>query len=193
MKKKKGLTFVKKEKKIKPHHFKGVFILLFWMAAVSFIAFVLVLLFGTKAVVIGDGMESELHNSQEVLINKTAYVLFKPRVYDIVAFYPSGNRRTHFYIKRVVATPGDTVQIIEGHLYVNGEMFKGEEEYEYIEYAGLAENEIVLAKNEYFVLGDNRNNSEDSRYGNIGPVDRDDIVGKVWFHFKSGDNKAGFN
>ena len=193
MKKKKGLTFVKKEKKVKPHHFTGFFILLFWLAAVSFIAFVLVLVFGTRSAVIGDGMNPELVNSQEVLINKSSYLLFKPKVGDIIAFYPNGNKKSYMYIKRVVATGGDTVLIENGHLYVNGELFEDEELYEVMEYAGLAENLITLNKDEYFVLGDNRNDSEDSRYGNIGPVKGEDIVGRVWYHFKSGEEKAGFN
>ena len=191
MKKRKGLTFVKKEKVIKPHHFKGAFVLLFWMAAVSFIAFVLVLVFGTRTVVIGDGMENELYNSQEVLINKSSYIVFKPRPGDIVAFYPAGNTKTHYYIKRVVATPGDTVLIKDGHLYINGDLYKDSEMYGYIEYSGLAENEVVLEKGEFFVMGDNCNDSEDSRYGNIGPVDIDDIVGRGWLKFKYEDNKGG--
>ncbi len=170
MRKKKGLTFVKKEKKVKPHHFTGFFILLFWLAAVSFIAFVLVLVFGTKSAVIGDGMNPELVNSQEVLINKSSYLLFKPKVGDIIAFYPNGNKKSYMYIKGEVATGGDTVLIENGHLYINGELFEDEDLYEMIEYAGLAENLITLNKDEYFVLGDNRNDSEDSRYGNIGPV-----------------------
>ena len=191
--KKDGLTFVKKEKKIKPHHFKGAFLLLFWMAAVSFIAFVLVLIFGNRSVVIGDSMKPELYNSQQVLINKAAFVILKPKVNDIVAFYPNGNKNSHLYIKRVVAVPGDTVLIKDRHFYVNGSLFKDEGLYDYIEFAGLAEDEIVLGNGEYFVLGDNRNESEDSRYGNIGSVELDDIVGKVWFHFSIDDEKAGFN
>ena len=193
MKKKKGLTFVKKEKKVKPHHFTGFFILLFWLAAVSFIAFVLVLVFGTRSAVIGDGMNPSLVNSQEVLINKSSYLLFKPRVGDIIAFYPNGNKKSYLYIKRVVAVGGDTVLIENGHLYINGELFEDEDLYETMEFAGLAENMITLAKDEVFVLGDNRNDSEDSRYGNIGPVKNEEIVGRVWYHFKSGDKNAGFN
>lgn len=193
MKKKHELTFVKKEKKIKPHHFKGVFVLLFWMVAVSFIAFVIILIFGNRTAVIGDGMNPVLYNSQEVLINKASYILFGPRVGDIVAFYPNGNKNSHYYIKRVVATPGDTVIISDGHLYVNGYIFEDEGKYPPFEYAGLAENEIKLEKGEYFLIGDNRNNSEDSRYGNVGPVDRDYIAGRVYFHFSFEDKKMGFN
>ncbi|MCR4649766.1 MAG: signal peptidase I [Lachnospiraceae bacterium] len=193
MKKKAGLTFVKKEKKIKTHHFTSVFLLFFWMAAVSFIAFVLVLVFGTRSAVIGDSMNPVLVNSQEVLINKASYIILKPRVNDIVAFYPHGNKNSHMYIKRIVATPGDKVIIEDGNLYVNGEVYHREGHLDYIEYAGLAENEIVLEKGEYFVMGDNCNDSEDSRYGNIGSVSSDEIVGRVWFHFPFEDMKMGFN
>lgn len=193
MKKNKELTFYKKEKKIKPHHFKGAFILLFWMAAVSFIAFVIVLMFGTRTSVIGEGMEPTFYNSQEVLINKAAYVIFPPKSGDIIAFYPNGNSKSHYYIKRVVAVPGDTVLIVNGHLTVNNVLYEDEDLYDYMEYSGLAENEIVLGDNEFFVLGDNRNNSEDSRYGNIGTVERDNIDGKVWFHFSCDEADLGFN
>ena len=192
MKRRDGLTFVKKEKKIKPHHFTGLFVVFFWMAAVSFIAFVLVLIFGTRSAVIGDGMNPALYNSQEVLINKSSYLLFKPRVGDIIAFYPNGNRNSYFYIKRVVAVAGDEVLISNGHLYVNGDLFEDEDMYEKMEYAGLAENPIVLDRDEFFVLGDNRNESEDSRFGNIGAVKRDDIIGRVWYKFSLEDEKGGF-
>ncbi len=192
MKKKNGLTFVKKEKKIKPHHFTGLFILLFWMAAVTFIAFVIIMIFGSRTAVIGDSMKPVLYNSQEVLINKASYILFKPKAGDIIAFYPHGNKNSHLYVKRVVAEGGDTVLIQNGHLYVNGDLFEDEDLYDYMEFAGLAENEIHLEKDEVFVLGDNRNDSEDSRYGNIGPVKGDYVVGKVWFHFSTEDEKIGF-
>ena len=193
MKKKHELTFIKKEKKIKAHHFTGVAVLLFWFAAVTFISFVLVMVFGTRVAVVGDSMNPVLFNSQEVLINKASYIILRPRVNDIIAFYPNGNRNSHFYIKRVVALPSDTVLIENGHLYVNGELFEDEGMYEAMSYAGLAENEYKLENDEYFVLGDNREESEDSRYGNIGPVKRDDIIGRVWFHLKYENEKAGFN
>lgn len=192
MKKKHELTFYQKEKKIKPHHFKGLAILLFWMAAITFIAFVTVLLFGKRAVTIGGGMEPVLYNTQEVLINRTSYVLMSPKEGDVIAFFPNGNNKSHYYIKRVVAVPGDVVYIENGHLYVNGYVYKDEGKYDYMDYAGIAENEITLKNNEYFVLGDNRNDSEDSRYSDVGLVNKDYIEGKVWFRFKSNDHKMGF-
>lgn len=187
------LTFYKKEKKIKPHHFKGLLYLLFWMAAVSFIAFVIVLIFGTRTSVIGEGMQPTYFNSQEVLINKAAYIVLSPKRGDVIAFYPNGNSKSHAYVKRVVAVPGDKVQIVNGHLNINGILYEDEDKYDNMVYSGLAENEIILGDEEYFVLGDNRNNSEDSRNGNIGPVKSDNIVGKVWFHLSCEESSMGFN
>ena len=80
--------------------------------------------------------------------------------------------------------PGDTVQIKDGALYVNDELYKESTDVASMEDAGLASDPIELEKDEYFVLGDNRNNSEDSRYANIGNVKKDYIIGKAWFHFK---------
>ena len=98
-----------------------------------------------------------------------------------MAFLPNGNEKSHYYVKRVVGVPGDTVQIVDGALYVNGELFEEKKEVPSMEYAGVAEDEIKLGINEYFVLGDNRNNSEDSRYANIGLIKKEHIVGKGWF------------
>ncbi len=192
MKKNHELTFYQKEKKIKPYHFKGAFALLFWMAALSFVAFVLCMLFGMKTSVVGDGMLPEFSNSQEVLINKTSYIIFSPKSGDIIAFYPNGNKKSHLYVKRVVAVPGDTIYIEKGHLYVNGYIHKDEGKYESMDFAGILENEVTLKNDEYFVLGDNRNDSEDSRFDDIGLVKKDFIEGRVWFRLKNDDIKTGF-
>ena len=84
-------------------------------------------------------------------------------------------------MKRVIGIPGDTVQIKEGEVYVNGELFEDEDEFAPILDAELAAEPVKLEEDEYFVLGDNRNNSEDSRYANIGNVKKEYIIGKAWF------------
>ena len=85
------------------------------------------------------------------------------------------------YIKRVIGLPGEHVQIMDGKVYINGSVLEDDVSEDDILTAGLAAGELTLGENEYFVLGDNRNNSEDSRFANVGVVKKDDIVGSVWF------------
>ena len=115
------------------------------------------------------------------MINRFIYLLSDPKPGDIVVFLPNGNEKSHYYVKRVIGIPGDTVQIKEGEVYVNGELFEDEDEFAPILDAELAAEPVKLEEDEYFVLGDNRNNSEDSRYANIGNVKKEYIIGKAWF------------
>ena len=85
------------------------------------------------------------------------------------------------FIKRVIGLPGEHVQIMDGKVYINGSVLEDDGSEDDILTAGLAAGELTLGENEYFVLGDNRNNSEDSRFANVGVVKKDDIVGSVWF------------
>lgn len=186
----KGLSFYKKKKRISANLVKEILSCLFGMFVAVFIAFVAVYAVGMSVSVIGVSMEPGLTNGQSVLINRYAYLLSSPRAGDVVAFLPNGNKNSHYYIKRVVAVPGDTVQIIGGRLYVNGEQIT--EEFDKMAEAGIAENPLVLGMDEYFVLGDNCNNSEDSRSANIGPVKGKDIVGEVWLHMGSNTEGIGF-
>ena len=126
-------------------------------------------------------MEPVLYNGQGILINRFIYRLTSPKRGDIVAFLPNGNKNSHYYLKRVVGLPGETVQIIGGYVYINGELLLEGENYDKIADPGIAENEIILGSDEFFVLGDNRNNSEDSRSGNIGAIKKETIAGKAWF------------
>ena len=105
-------------------------------------------------------------------------------------FLPNGNEKSHYYVRRVIACPGDTVQIKNGKVYINGELYKEDIVSASIEDPGVAADEVKLGDDEYFVLGDNRNSSEDSRMANIGNVKKDYIIGKAWFHFK-GFGKMG--
>ena len=181
MARRKGLNFRKQKKKISTDLLKEIWNYIFIIAATILVAFVLVLSVGMRTKVIGASMEPILYNGQEILVNRFVYRLLAPKQDDIVVFLPNGNENSHYYVKRVVAVAGDTVQIKDGILYVNNEPY-GTDRYDKIFDAGMLENAITLESEEYCVLGDNINNSEDSRSGNIGMVKRDDIVGKVWFH-----------
>ena len=186
----KGLSFYKKKKKISQALLREIFSWIFSIALSVFLAGVIVIFLGRSARVVGMSMEPTLENGQQIYIDRFTYILSSPKAGDVVAFLPNGNENCHYYIKRVVAGPGDKVRIADGTLYVNGQQSIWVTER--VLDAGIAENELILGSGEYFCIGDNPNNSEDSRSANIGPVDEDDIVGKAWFHLKSSTEGMGF-
>ncbi len=191
MTRKKGLHFYEKKKKLNKSVLRECATVLFCMAAAVLAAFVIVYCIGIKTSVIGDSMSPTLTNGQEILINQLVYSVSSPKRGDVIVFLPNGNENAHFYVKRVVGLPGETVQIRGGHIYIDGERYSGRE-YDKISDAGIAEYPVTLGKNEYFVLGDNVNSSEDSRSANIGVVHSDDIIGKAWFHMKGDFEGMGF-
>ena len=107
--------------------------------------------------------------------------MFKTNVTDDAALH----------IRRVIGLPGESVLIKDGKIYINGELYEETGDYPDISNPGLAETSISLESGEYFVLGDNRNNSEDSRYSDIGNIKKNYIVGKLWFTV-SPRSKMGF-
>ena len=169
-----------------------VFQFLFWGCTMVLIAFVFVFCFGIKTSVIGVSMEPTLYNGQEIFINRFVYFLTDPAPGDVVVFLPNGNDNSHYYVKRVIAGPGETVLIQDGLVYVDGSVFETEMVYDKIEDGGIADNGITLGEDEYFVLGDNRNNSEDSRSSNVGIVMKNYIIGQAWFHMGTQDSGPGF-
>jgi signal peptidase I len=189
MAKSKGLTFYKRKKRISPVLIKEIFAWLFGILAAIFLAGVLTYFYGMSTNVVGVSMEPTLMNSQQIFIERFIYTLSTPKVGDVVVFLPNGNENTHYYVKRVVGIPGDTVQIQEGQLYVNG--LPSEEITVKIVDPGIAENTLTLAGGEYFCIGDNPNNSEDSRSANIGPVKDKDILGKAWLRLKQDETEFG--
>ncbi len=190
MARRKGLTFYQKKKKVNMTLLKEIVSWIFWIGVSVFLALVVMYCVGMKTSVIGAGMEPCLYNGQSIFLNRLVYKVSSPKIGDVVVFYPNGNDKSHLYVKRVVATPGDKVQIKNGFLYVNGEVI---DEYfnDKIAEAGLAENEIELNVDEYFVIGDNCNNSEDSRSANIGNIKKVYIIGKAWFKMAAGDSAMG--
>lgn len=180
--KNKGLSFRKRRrKKININIIKSIFGYLIWAGIGVMFALILSYAFGLRTNVIGVSMEPRISSSQHILLDRFVYVFKKPKVGEVVAFYPNGNENLHLYIKRIVAVPGDSIVIDNGILYVNGVKAKTGVEYDKIKDAGIISDTLKLNDGEYFVMGDNCNESEDSRSGNIGVVKKDYIYGKVWF------------
>lgn len=176
-----GLNFGRQKKKVDMGIVKEI---LSWTAEILIavaVAFTLVYFIGLRTSVVGQSMSDTLNGGDEILVNRYIYKVTDPKKNDIIVFLPNGNEKSHYYVKRVIAVPGDTVLIQNGAVYVNGELFEEEIEVASMEEAGIAGEEILLEGDEYFVLGDNRNNSEDSRYANIGNIKKEYIIGKAWF------------
>ena len=133
-----------------------------------------------KSAMIGSSMEVTLSDGDDVIINKFSYYFHDPQRYDVVVFKQSGKEHSYYNIKRIIGLPGETVQIKDGQVYINNERLDEPVNVDVMEIGGLAEEPIALEENEYFVLGDNCNNSEDSRFANIGNIVSQDIIGKVW-------------
>ncbi len=185
-----SLSYINRERKVNTNILYQVLQCVFLAFIAVFLGVALVFAFGIRTSVVGESMEPALSSGQEVLINKIAYQFSAPRQGDVIVFRPNGNENAHLSVKRVVATPGDTVQIVQGKVIINGAVYT-KDKAEDTRDPGVAASEIILGADEYFVLGDNRRNSEDSRSANIGNISRGMIEGKAWYHLKGKNSEAG--
>ena len=182
-----------KEKKSVQEQIKSILLWIFEILVVVLAAFVLVLFFGQIRTNTGQSMEVTLSDGDHVLIDTLSYRIGSPKRNDIIAFKPNGSDTSHTYIKRVIGLPGETIQIRDGMIYINSKVYLEKTDYPAITNPGLASEEIKLGVTEYFVLGDNRNNSEDSRYADVGLVDADYIEGRVWLRILPSDSFGRIN
>ena len=153
------------------------------IAVVIAFASYLVYCFGTKIPVVGNSMSPILNSGDVVLMNRFVYDLGKPHRFDITVFR-SDDTDDEWNIKRIIGLPGETVQIKDNHIYINGLPLDTDYELQNVSIAGVAEYPVELSEEEYFVLGDNRESSEDSRFAGIGNIRRDQLLGKVWLRFQ---------
>lgn len=126
-------------------------------------------------------MEPTLEIGDKFFMNQAVYKVSSPQRGDVIVFRTSASDDAALHIRRVIGLPGETIRIRDGVIYIDGEVYDEAADYPDIVNPGLAQNGVSLKSGEYFVLGDNRNNSEDSRYGDIGTVKKRYIVGKLWF------------
>ena len=136
-------------------------------------------------------MEPTYSVGQKFFVNRALYKIKSPKRGDVIVFKTSASDDAALHIRRVIGLPGETVQIKEGQIYINGNVYEENGAYQEIADGGLADSAITLESGEYFVLGDNRNNSEDSRFSDIGNISKKYIVGKIWFTV-SPKSKIGF-
>lgn len=150
-----------------------------YIAVILGITYLIITYVGQRTRVSGDSMESTLHSGDNLIVDKLSYHFREPERYEIIVF-PYRYEENTFYIKRIVGLPGDTIQIKDGYLYIDGE--RADENYglERMNKAGIAADEIKLGEDEYFVLGDNRNGSSDSRDPSVGILKREEIIGRAW-------------
>lgn len=151
-----------------------------YILVVLLISYVIVHYVGQRTVVIGSSMEYTLMDKDNLIVNKIGYRLHDPERFDIVVFPYKYDKNT-CYVKRIIGLPGETVQIKnDGTILINGEELVEFYGKEIIKDPGRAEVPITLGEDEYFVMGDNRNNSKDSRWEDVGNIKKDEFIGKAW-------------
>ena len=150
-----------------------------YVVVVGVLTYSVVHFVGQRTVVKGSSMEPTLSNGDQLIVDKVTYHFHEPKRFDIIVF-PYQYEENTYYIKRIIGLPGESVRIDEkGAIFINGEELIESYGREVIKNAGLAATEITLGEDEYFVLGDNRNNSTDSRAEDVGLIKESDIVGRA--------------
>lgn len=151
----------------------------FYIAFVLVLTWVIITFVGQRTRVDGRSMMNTLHDGDNLIVEKLSYRFSDPKRFDIIVFPPTDKKE--YYIKRIIGLPGETVQIDEnGNIYINGELLEENYGAETIQNPGRAAKPITLGDDEYFVMGDNRNNSKDSRSEEVGNVKRSQIIGRAW-------------
>ena len=144
------------------------------------LTYLIITFVGQRTRVSGSSMETTLSNGDNLIVDKLTYHFKEPKRYDIIVF-PYKYEENTYYFKRIIGLPGETVQVIDGYTYINGEQLAGDiYGAEVMESAGIAAEPITLGEDEYFVLGDNRNHSSDSRDPSVGILKRKDLMGRAW-------------
>ena len=158
---------------------KEILSTLLYLLVIFAITFLFITFIAQRTEVSGSSMEPTLQDGDSLLVDKISYRFADPKRYDIVIFpYKYGDRQ--YFIKRVIGLPGETIRIdAEGNIYIDGMILKETYGAEIIQDPGRAVSEVTLGTNEYFVMGDNRNHSMDSRDASVGNINKKDILGRA--------------
>ena len=152
---------------------------LLYLLVIVLLTWVIVTFVGQRTKVDGHSMEPTLSDGDNLIVDKLSYRFRDPERYDIIVF-PYQHAENTYYIKRIIGLPGETVQVIDGYMYINGKKLDEHYGAEVMEDPGIAAEPIKLGDDEYFVLGDNLNHSSDSRVASVGVLTRDMLIGRAW-------------
>ena len=152
---------------------------LLYLLVIVLLTWVIVTFVGQRTKVDGHSMEPTLSDGDNLIVDKLSYRFRDPERYDIIVF-PYQHAENTYYIKRIIGLPGETVQVIDGYMYINGKKLDEHYGAEVMEDPGIAAEPIKLGDDEYFVLGDYRNHSSDSRVASVGVLTRDMLIGRAW-------------
>ncbi len=152
---------------------------LIYIVIVVILSLGIITFIGQRTKVSGHSMETTLSDGDNLIVDKISYRFRDPERFEIIVF-PFQYEEHTYYIKRIIGLPGETVQVIDGYVYINGEVLDENYGLEVMDDPGIAAEPITLGEDEYFVLGDNRNHSSDSRDPSVGVLHRDDIMGRAW-------------
>ena len=153
--------------------------MLIYIGIVLAVTFLIITFVGQRTHVSGESMENTLDDGDQLIVDKITYRFQDPERFDIIVF-PFHYKENTYYIKRIIGLPGETVQIADGAIYIDGEVLQESYGREVMQDPGIAAEPITLGEDEYFVLGDNRNQSSDSRDPSVGLIHRDEIIGRAW-------------
>ena len=150
-----------------------------YIAVIIGLTWLIITFVGQRTRVSGHSMEATLHDGDNLIVDKLSYRFRDPKRFEIIVF-PYRHKENTYYIKRIIGLPGETVQVKDGYVYIDGEKLDENYGLEVMEDAGIAAEPIELGEDEYFVLGDNRNHSSDSRDPSVGILHRDELIGRAW-------------
>ena len=188
-----SVSFDKKYKRKKESTLKSVLDFLVFILIVVVVCFLFLHFVAVRSVVDGNSMYPTLYDGDNLIVEKVSYYFHAPERFDIIVFELSEENFQYLgqkyqkdvhYVKRIIGLPGETIQIKDGFVYINGEKLETDtygNEIIDASRTGLADEPFVLGENEYFVMGDNRNLSQDSR--NIGPVKKKQFLGRAFVRF----------